>query len=84
MDWDKLLTVLSHIGFGPRMLNQVTAHYKQTNAQVLCLPFSFALSLEHVLSSIRHNLNIHDITVGSKEHKYAVYVNDILFFYPTT
>lgn len=43
-------------------------------------PILFALSLEPFLSTIRHNANIHGISVGNKEHKYAAYADDVLFY----
>lgn len=43
-------------------------------------PILFALSLEPFLYSVRHNPNIHAIKIGTYEHKYAAYADDILFY----
>lgn len=43
-------------------------------------PLLFAISLEPILATIRHNKNIHGIQIGNRLHKYAAYADDILFF----
>lgn len=43
-------------------------------------PILFTLSLEPFQATIRHNPNIHGITVGTTEHKYAAYADDVLFY----